>query len=164
MPWAQDSCAVKDVPISSIVNCFTTTRSRTNGLIRNSAQFPPSSCRRTTSFEHSAAVQFVNYNNGNGETTNSRGSLTRVRARMAKIWEPISRTGCRTAGVHSFVLFHSKGPRLLRDLFSFRVFSFPARACSTLMWSQLRTQPGGRLRIAWRFGRKVGRRASPERR
>jgi len=61
------SCAVKDVPISSIVNCFTTYTFQNNGLIASPPQFPPSSWPTENFFPATpAAVQFVNYNNGNG--------------------------------------------------------------------------------------------------
>jgi hypothetical protein len=61
------SCAVKDVPLSSIVNCFTSYTFQNNGLIASPPQFPPSSWPTENFFPATpAAVQFVNYNNGNG--------------------------------------------------------------------------------------------------
>ncbi|MGO9073110.1 MAG: putative Ig domain-containing protein, partial [Terriglobales bacterium] len=61
------SCASKDVPLTSITNCFTTYTFQNNGLIATPPQFPPSDWPSANFFPASpAAVQFVNYNNGNG--------------------------------------------------------------------------------------------------
>ena len=61
------SCAAKDVPITSITNCFTTYTFQNNGLIATPPQFPPSDWPTNNFFPATpAAVQFVNYNNGNG--------------------------------------------------------------------------------------------------
>ncbi|MGA9415414.1 MAG: hypothetical protein WBV60_12055 [Terriglobales bacterium] len=64
---SKTSCAVKDVPITSITNCFTTSTFQNNGLIASPPQFPPSSWPIGNFFPSTpAAVDFVNYNNGNG--------------------------------------------------------------------------------------------------
>ena len=61
------SCAVKDVPITSITNCFTTYTFQNNGLIATPPKYPPSSWPAGNFFPSTpAAVDFVNYNNGNG--------------------------------------------------------------------------------------------------
>jgi hypothetical protein len=61
------SCAIKDVPITSITNCFTTYTFQNNGLIATPPQFPPADWPTGNYFpSNPAAVQFVNYNNGNG--------------------------------------------------------------------------------------------------
>jgi len=61
------SCAVKDVPIVSITNCFTTFTFQDNGLIGSPVTYPPSAWPGTNFFLNTpAAVEFVNYNNGNG--------------------------------------------------------------------------------------------------
>jgi hypothetical protein len=61
------SCAVKDMPISSIANCFTTNTFGNNGLIATPPEFPPSSWPAQNMFPQDANdVQFANFNNGNG--------------------------------------------------------------------------------------------------
>ncbi|MGA7687024.1 MAG: Ig domain-containing protein [Terriglobales bacterium] len=62
-----DSCSSGDVPITSIQNCFTSFNFQTNGLIASPSHFPPSKWPANNLFPATAAaVQFVNYNNGNG--------------------------------------------------------------------------------------------------
>jgi hypothetical protein len=62
-----DSCAFKDVPITSINNCFTTNTFSNNGLVATPPAFPPSSWPKNNLFPETVAdVQFVNFNNGNG--------------------------------------------------------------------------------------------------
>jgi hypothetical protein len=61
------SCAIKDVPITSIGNCFKTYTFSNNGLIATPPEFPPKDWPTDNYFPNSPeAVQFVNYNNGNG--------------------------------------------------------------------------------------------------
>jgi hypothetical protein len=61
------NCAFKDVPITSINNCFTTYTFATNGLIAASQSFPPSTWPANNLFPQTVDdVQFTNYNNGNG--------------------------------------------------------------------------------------------------
>jgi len=63
----KNSCALKDVPVTTIANCFTTYTFLSNGLIATPAHFPPSSWPTGNYFPSTpAVVQFVNYNNGNG--------------------------------------------------------------------------------------------------
>lgn len=63
----KDSCALKDVPVTSIANCFKTYTFQNNGLIATPPQFPPKDWPTDNYFPSTpAAVQFVNYNNGNG--------------------------------------------------------------------------------------------------
>ena len=63
----QTSCASKDVPISSIANCFGTYRFGNNGLITPPPEFPPSSWPASNMFPQTIDdVGFVEYNNGNG--------------------------------------------------------------------------------------------------
>jgi hypothetical protein len=60
------SCAYKDVPITSIVNCFSSYTFGNNGLIGSPAKFPPSSWPSNNLFPQAASdVQFTNFNNGN---------------------------------------------------------------------------------------------------
>jgi hypothetical protein len=62
-----DSCSSGDVPITSIQNCFTSYNFQSNGLIASPAHFPPSKWPANNLFPATAtAVQFVNYNNGDG--------------------------------------------------------------------------------------------------
>jgi len=62
-----DSCAFKDVPITSINGCFTTNTFGNNGLVATPPAFPPSVWPANNMFPETVAdVQFVNYNNGNG--------------------------------------------------------------------------------------------------
>jgi hypothetical protein len=61
------NCAVKDVPITSINNCFTTYTFANNGLIATPQAFPPSTWPANNMFPPTVDdVQFTNYNNGNG--------------------------------------------------------------------------------------------------
>jgi len=61
------SCAFKDVPITSITNCFTTLTFANNGLIAPPPAFPPSKWPANNMFPQTIDdVGFVNYNNGNG--------------------------------------------------------------------------------------------------
>ncbi|MGA2353527.1 MAG: Ig domain-containing protein [Terriglobales bacterium] len=63
----QANCAVHDVPITSITNCFTSYTFGNNGLIASPAKFPPSAWPSNNMFPPTVdEVQFVNYNNGNG--------------------------------------------------------------------------------------------------
>ncbi|MGA7851487.1 MAG: putative Ig domain-containing protein [Terriglobales bacterium] len=62
-----NSCAVEDVPITSITNCFTTYTFGNNGLIATPSAFPPSTWPANNMFPQTVNdVQFMNYNNGNG--------------------------------------------------------------------------------------------------
>jgi hypothetical protein len=62
-----NSCAVKDVPITTITTCFTTYTFANNGLIATPASFPPSVWPANNMFPATVdAVAFTNYNNGNG--------------------------------------------------------------------------------------------------
>ncbi len=62
-----NSCAVKDVPITTITNCFTTYTFSNNGLIATPSAFPPSVWPANNMFPQTADdVGFMNYNNGNG--------------------------------------------------------------------------------------------------
>jgi hypothetical protein len=62
-----ESCAFKDVPITSIGNCFSSYTFDTNGLVASPTEFPPSSWPSKNMFQQTVTdVQFVNYNNGNG--------------------------------------------------------------------------------------------------
>ncbi|MGA9526776.1 MAG: putative Ig domain-containing protein [Terriglobales bacterium] len=61
------TCAEKDVPMTTISKCFTTYNFQNNGLIASPSAFPPSSWPKDNMFPSSpAAVQFVNFNGGNG--------------------------------------------------------------------------------------------------
>jgi hypothetical protein len=61
------SCAVGDVPLTSINNCFATNIFANNGLIAAPAQFPPSAWPANNMFPPTIPdVDFANYNNGNG--------------------------------------------------------------------------------------------------
>jgi hypothetical protein len=63
----QANCAVRDVPVTSITNCFTSYTFSNNGLIASPSKFPPSSWPTNNMFPQTVDdVQFVNYNNGNG--------------------------------------------------------------------------------------------------
>ncbi|MGA7288912.1 MAG: Ig domain-containing protein [Terriglobales bacterium] len=63
----QANCAVQDVPITSINNCFATYTFGNNGLIASPSKFPPSSWPSNNLFPQTVDdVQFVNFNNGNG--------------------------------------------------------------------------------------------------
>jgi len=61
------SCAVKDVPITTITTCFTTYVFANNGLIATPPAFPPSTWPSNNMFPQAVTnVDFMNYNNGNG--------------------------------------------------------------------------------------------------
>jgi hypothetical protein len=61
------NCAFKDVPITSINNCFTSYTFANNALIATPSQFPPSSWPANNMFPQTVNdVQFMSYNNGNG--------------------------------------------------------------------------------------------------
>jgi hypothetical protein len=61
------SCAVKDVPITSIVKCFSTYTFGNNGLVAPPPSFPPSKWPSHNMFPQTIEdVGFTSYNNGNG--------------------------------------------------------------------------------------------------
>jgi hypothetical protein len=61
------SCAVKDIPVTSIQSCFTTYTFANNGLVATPSQFPPSVWPKNNMFPETVNdVQYMNYNNGNG--------------------------------------------------------------------------------------------------
>jgi len=61
------SCAVKDVPVASISNCFATHTFGNNGLITPPPEFPPSTWPGSNMFAPTIDnVGFVDYNNGDG--------------------------------------------------------------------------------------------------
>jgi len=61
------SCAVDDVPITSIVKCFSTYTFGNNGLVAPPPSFPPSKWPSNNMFPQTInEVEFTNYNNGNG--------------------------------------------------------------------------------------------------
>ncbi len=61
------SCAYKDVPITSLNNCFTTYTFDNNGLIASPAHYPPSSWPKDNMFAQTVNdVDFTNFNNGDG--------------------------------------------------------------------------------------------------
>ncbi len=61
------SCAISDVPVTSLNSCFSTYTFANNGLVATPSQFPVSSWPPDNLFQQTAAdVQFVSYNNGNG--------------------------------------------------------------------------------------------------
>ena len=61
------SCAAKDVPVTSIANCFTTNTFGNNGLIASPPEFPPSTWPANNMFPQTVDdVAFTNFNNGNG--------------------------------------------------------------------------------------------------
>jgi hypothetical protein len=61
------SCGYKDVPVTSITNCFTTFTFSNNGLIATPPAFPPSSWPNGNMFPATVNdVDFTNYNQGNG--------------------------------------------------------------------------------------------------
>jgi len=63
----QASCAFKDVPITTIVNCFTSYTFANNALVATPPPFPPSKWPANNMFPQTADdVGFANYNNGNG--------------------------------------------------------------------------------------------------
>jgi hypothetical protein len=61
------SCAVEDVPITSIAKCFTSYTFGNNGLVAPPPAFPPSRWPSNNMFPQTINdVGFTNYNNGNG--------------------------------------------------------------------------------------------------
>lgn len=61
------SCGHKDVPITSLNNCFTTRTFSSNGLITPPPQFPPSTWPADNMFAQTIDdVEFTDYNDGNG--------------------------------------------------------------------------------------------------
>ncbi len=62
------SCAVQDVPVTSISNCFTTNTFGNNGLIAAPSAFPPSTWPSNNMFPQTIDdVMFANYNDRNYE-------------------------------------------------------------------------------------------------
>jgi hypothetical protein len=60
------SCAVSDVPITSLNNCFSSYTFANNDIVASPAKFPSSSWPQENSFLPTAGdVGFMNYNNGN---------------------------------------------------------------------------------------------------
>ena len=63
----QESCAFKDVPITTITKCFTTYTFANNGLVTPPPQDPPSAWPANNMFAQTVDdVGFTNFNNGNG--------------------------------------------------------------------------------------------------
>lgn len=63
----KSSCSVKDVPLTTIDKCFTTSTFRTNGLIAAPPEFPSSSWPMGNLFPATVEdVDFTNFNNGDG--------------------------------------------------------------------------------------------------
>jgi hypothetical protein len=63
----EGTCSYGDIPLTSIVNCFTTYQFQNNGLIASPPHFPPSQWPTGNFFPATpASVEFVNYNGGNG--------------------------------------------------------------------------------------------------
>jgi hypothetical protein len=61
------SCAISDVPVTSLNSCFSTYTFANNGLVASPSHFPPSSWPPDNLFQQTAGdIQFANYNNGNG--------------------------------------------------------------------------------------------------
>jgi hypothetical protein len=61
------SCAVKDVPLTTITKCFTTATFANNGLIATPPSFPPSTWPAGNLFPQTVEdVDFTNFNNGDG--------------------------------------------------------------------------------------------------
>lgn len=61
------SCAVKDVPLTTMKNCFTSYQFANNGLIAPPPAFPPSTWPSNNMFPQTVGdVDFTDYNNGNG--------------------------------------------------------------------------------------------------
>ncbi|MGA2966955.1 MAG: Ig domain-containing protein [Terriglobales bacterium] len=66
-PIVGSSCSSKNVPVSSIANCFTTYTFANNVMVAAPPAFPPSRWPANNMFPQTAIdVGFVNYNNGNG--------------------------------------------------------------------------------------------------
>lgn len=63
----RSSCAVKDVPLTTISKCFTTATFTNNGLIASPPSFPPSVWPKGNMFPQTVEdVDFTNFNNGDG--------------------------------------------------------------------------------------------------
>jgi hypothetical protein len=63
----RSSCAVKDVPLTTISKCFTTATFTNNGLIASPPSFPPSAWPKGNMFPQTVEdVDFTNFNNGDG--------------------------------------------------------------------------------------------------
>jgi len=63
----QTSCAVKDVPLTTITKCFTTVTFGNNGLIATPPAFPPSTWPANNLFPQTVDdVGFTDFNNGDG--------------------------------------------------------------------------------------------------
>ena len=61
------SCAVKDVPLTTITKCFTTATFENNGLIASPPSFPPSTWPANNLFPQTVDdVDFTSFNNGDG--------------------------------------------------------------------------------------------------
>jgi hypothetical protein len=61
------SCAVKDVPLTTMERCFTSYTFLNNGLIASPPQFPPSKWPAKNMFPKTVAdVEFTDFNNGDG--------------------------------------------------------------------------------------------------
>ncbi|MGA7292114.1 MAG: hypothetical protein WBW53_00380 [Terriglobales bacterium] len=62
-----NSCAVADIPVTSVTNCFTTSTFSSNGLIASPPEFPPSTWPANNMFPQAISeVLFANYDNGIG--------------------------------------------------------------------------------------------------
>jgi hypothetical protein len=63
----KDSCAAKDVPVTTITKCFTTQTFQSNGFIASPATFPPPVWPKNNFFPQAVAnVDFTDFNNGDG--------------------------------------------------------------------------------------------------
>ena len=61
------NCAIKDVPITTMTACFSSSSLSTNAIVASPKNYPSTSWPTGNFFPiNAAAVQFVNYNNGNG--------------------------------------------------------------------------------------------------
>jgi hypothetical protein len=61
------SCSYHDVPITSLTTCFTSYSFTNNVIAAVPSGYPPSTWPAGNSFPATdSAIQFVNYNNGNG--------------------------------------------------------------------------------------------------
>ncbi len=64
---SKSSCSASDVPVTSLKACFTSYTFANNALANSPSAYPPSSWPADNFFPSSdTAIQFVNYNNGNG--------------------------------------------------------------------------------------------------
>jgi len=65
--WGKTSCAVKNVPDTTMQKCFANSTFLNNGLITPPPEFPPSTWPTKNMFSQTiTAVGFTDYNNGNG--------------------------------------------------------------------------------------------------